>query len=104
MVLVKLEAECERLDLKEYSLYKMIERQSEIPRELQTIRRQPDFDLRRIFEAAMTLGNRESAEKHPMVIAARAKAEEKARPLEAEAKDLAEKIKSLEAIIREFKV
>jgi len=102
-VLGKLESECKRLDLEEYSLYRMSDRRNMIPREIQDVKREVDRELEHIFKAATVLGNRDAAEKHPMVIAARAKAAEKARPLEEEAMDLAEKITSLEAILAEFK-
>ena len=102
-VLAKLEAECRRLDLEEYSLYRMSDRRNVIPREIQDVYREVDRDLDHIFRAAAVLGNRDEAEKHPMVIAARAKAAEKARSLEQEARDLTEKITSLEAILAEFK-
>lgn len=102
-VLARLDAECKLLDLEEYSLYRMSDRRNIIPREIQDVYRQVDQDLDHIFRAATVLGNRDEAEKHPMVIAARAKAAEKARPLEQEARDLTEKVTSLEAILAEFK-
>jgi DNA repair ATPase RecN len=101
-VLVRLEAECRKMDLKDFSLHSLINRRSEIPREIQKIRKEPDWELRYLFEAALTLGSLEDAEKHPKVITARAKAAEKARPLEEEAKALTEKITRLEAILGEF--
>jgi len=101
-VLVRLEAECQKMDLKEFSLYALINRRSAIPREIQKIRKEPDWELRHLFEAASTLGNRHDAENHPKVIAARAKAKEKGRPLEDELKDLTDKITRLEAILAEF--
>lgn len=101
-VLIRLEAECHKMDLKEFSLYSLIDRRSAIPREIQKIRKEPDWELRHLFEAASTLGGREDAEKHPKVIAARAKAAEKTRPLEEEAKALEKKITRLEAILGEF--
>jgi hypothetical protein len=101
-VIFRLEAECRKMDLKEFSLYKLIDRRNAIPREIQKIRKEPDWDLRHIFEAASTLGNRDDAEKHPTVIVARAKASEKIRPLEDEVTDLSEKITRLEAILGEF--
>jgi hypothetical protein len=103
VVLAKLQAECKRLDLEEYSLYRMSDRRNMIPREIQDVKREVDRELEHLFRAATVLGNRDAAEKHPMVIAARAKAAEKARPLEEEARDLDKKITSLEAILAEFK-
>lgn len=102
-VLAKLESECKRLDLKEYSLYRMTDRRNAIPREIQDVNREVDRELEHLFRAAMILGNRDAAEKHPMVIAARTKAAEKARPLEEEAQDLNKKITALEAILAEFR-
>jgi len=102
-VLEKLESECKRLDIEEYSLYRMSDRRNVIPREIQDVYREVDRDLEHLFRAATVLGNPDEAEKHPMVIAARKKAAEKAKPLEQEARDLTEKITSLEAILAEFK-
>jgi hypothetical protein len=101
-VLVRLEEECRKMELEEYSLYAMINRKSAIPREIQKIRREPDWELKHLFDAATALGSREDAEKHPKVIAARAKAAERIRPLEEEAETLTEKITRLEAILREI--
>jgi hypothetical protein len=101
-VLRTLEVECKRLDLEEYSLYRMSDRRNVIPREIQDVYREVDRDLDHIFRAAAVLGTPDEAEKHPMVIAARAKAAEKAKPLEVEARDLNEKITALEAILVEF--
>jgi hypothetical protein len=101
-VLVRLEAECRKMDLAEFSLNSMINRRSAIPREIQKILREPDWELRHLFEAATTLGSREEAEKHPTVITARARAAKRAQPLEEEAKALTEKITKLEAILGEF--
>ena len=101
-VLARLESECKRLDLEEYSLYRMSDRRNMIPREIQDVYREVDRELEHLFRAATVLGNRDEAEKHPMVIAARKKAAEKARPLEKEARDLTEKVASLEAILAEF--
>jgi hypothetical protein len=101
-VLVRLEAECRKMDLEEFSLYNLINRRSAIPREIQKIRKEPDWNLKHLFEAATTLGSREDAEKHPKVIAARATAAERTRPLEEEAKALTQKITRLEAILGEF--
>lgn len=101
-VLIRLEDECRKMELEEFSLYTLINRRSAIPREIQKIRKEPDWNLRHIFEAATALGNREDAEKHPKVIAARAKAAERTRPLEEEAETLTGKITRLEAILGEF--
>lgn len=102
-VLIRLEEECRKMELEEFSLYTLINRRSAIPREIQKILREPDWELNHLFEAAAALGSREDAEKHPKVIAARAKAAERTRPLEEEAETLTEKITRLEAILREFK-
>ena len=103
IVLGKLESECQRLDIEEYSLYRMSDRRNVIPREIQDVYREVNRDLDHIFRAATVLGTQDAAEKHPMVIAARAKAAEKAKPLEQEARDLTEKVTALEAILAEFK-
>jgi hypothetical protein len=101
-VLARLETECRKMDLEEVSLYSMIHRRSEIPREIAKIRKESDWELKHLFEAASTLGSRQDAEKHQKVVAARAKAAERIRPLEEEAKTLTEKITKLEAILAEF--
>jgi hypothetical protein len=103
-VLIRLEAECKTLDIQEYSLYRLINRRAAIPAEIQAIKKETDWDLEYIFNAAATLGNRDAAEKHPIVVAARGKAAEKIDPLEAEAKDLTKKITKLETILAEFQV
>ncbi len=101
-VLVRLEDECRKMELEEFSSYALINRRSAIPRDPK-IRMEPDWDLRHIFEAATAaLGSREDAEKHPKVITARAKAAERTRPLEEEAETLTENITRLEAILGEF--
>lgn len=101
-VLIRLEEECRKMELEEYTLYAMINRKSAIPREIQKIRREPDWELKHLFDAATALGSREDAEKHPKVVAARAQAAERIRPLEEEAETLTEKITRLEAILGEF--
>ncbi|MGV8127403.1 MAG: hypothetical protein ACP5PV_09370 [Methanothrix sp.] len=101
-LLIQLEEECQKMDLEEYSLYAMINKKSAIPREIQKIRREPDWELKHLFDAATALGSRDDAEKHPKVIAARAKAAERTRPLEEEAETLTNKITRLEAILGEF--
>jgi len=101
-VLIRLEDECRKMELEEFSLYALINRRAAIPREIQKIRREPDWKLKHLFDAATALGSRDDAEKHPKVIAARAKAAERTRPLEEEAETLTNKITRLEAILGEF--
>lgn len=103
-VLTRLDAECTKLGLKEYSLNVLTSRREAIDREIAGILKEPDYALSHLFNAAAQLGNRSDAEKHPDVLAARKAAEAKTVPLKGEALDLDEKIATIQAILREFQM
>lgn len=106
-VLDDLEAKAQELGIKEdlFSLGRLHGERRKLQERIEEINSQPDKDLAHKWKAVVEIGsNRAMYEALPEVKAARQKAQEQIKPLEAEIACRDRQIQSLEAILRKFKL